>query len=225
MWALCFTIFFCHLLSKFIYSCQYGFLQNVFYGFLDCVPFYVLSNVLVLQVLTARFGLIRPTAVTGPFCLKHQMRKTPEERLIHQGIQMQQQNPSWERTTCLFLPRKRYITLSLPSRQHRQRKWSKFDPTANWKGEEGGQVTTDPPEQATLAPRQLSHHFPLSPKLTHVRPWPETAPPWATYWGAQGGARLPLSRLEPLFSGFLANVKSLFFSHWEVLFPRGSWPG
>ena len=30
----------------------------------------------------------------------------------------------------------------------------------------------------------------LSPKLTHVRPWPETAPPWATLTEAQGGARL-----------------------------------
>ena len=32
----------------------------------------------------------------------------------------------------------------------------------------GAQVTTDPPEQATLADRQLSHHFPLS--QTQPRP-------------------------------------------------------
>ena len=32
----------------------------------------------------------------------------------------------------------------------------------------GVRVTTDPPEQATLADRQLSHHFPLS--QTQPRP-------------------------------------------------------
>ena len=57
-------------LSKFIYYCLYVFQKTVFYGFLVCFPFDFLSSVLVLQVFKARFGLIRPTAVTGPFCLK-----------------------------------------------------------------------------------------------------------------------------------------------------------
>ena len=57
-------------LSKFIYYCLYVFQKTVFYGFLVCFPFDFLSSILVLQVFKARFGLIRPTAVTGPFCLK-----------------------------------------------------------------------------------------------------------------------------------------------------------
>ena len=81
----------CQFLSKFIYCCLCGFLENVFYGFLDCVLFHLLSSILVLQVLRARVGLIRPTAVPGPFCLKSD--EEDSRRKLIQGIQMQQQNP------------------------------------------------------------------------------------------------------------------------------------
>ena len=52
-----------------------------------------LSSVLVLQVLTARFGLIRPAAGSSPVCLKTDPRRKIDPR------DLKQQDSRWERST------------------------------------------------------------------------------------------------------------------------------
>ena len=99
MWNLSFSILDCHSLSKFIYCCLPGkwLLWNSWLR-----PLYIF--VLVVQVPRARLGLIRPTAVAGPFCLKSDEEES--RRKLIRGIQIQQRNPRWERSTCLLLLRR-----------------------------------------------------------------------------------------------------------------------
>ena len=85
----------------------------------------------------------------------------------------------------------------------------------------GVQVTTDPPEQATLADRQLSHHFPLS----------QTQPRPAMAWNSsslghlqpKAGVRfLEMARSKVLGA---SEKRGSFSFAIEQFYFRPSWPG
>ena len=179
-----FSILDCHSLSKFIYCSLYGFLENEFYGFLDCVLFHLLSSVLVLQVLRARLGLIRPTAVAGPFCLK----SDEEDSRKIDPRDSNAESPLRKINMSVFAEKQ--ISLCLCPDNTDRRNHQHLIQQSTEKERRGGRSQLTPRSRRLWLSANCLTTFLSSPKLTHVRPWPETAPPWATLTQAQGGASL-----------------------------------
>ena len=188
------------------------------------------SSVLVLQVLTARFGLIRPAAGSSPVCLKTDPRRKIDPR------DLKQQDSRWERSTS-FVFGIAYMSLCISAHMTQSNliKWllkrlqSDFDLTLNlslkWKREEGqwwgfGSLLT--PRSRQLWPIANCLTTFLSHKLSHVRPWPETAPPWATYSPEAGVRFFEMARSKVLGA---SEKRGSFSFAIEQFYFRPSWPG
>ena len=137
-----------------------------------------------------------------------------------------QQNPPRERSTCLFLQRSRYHFVCSQTTQtdeiiKRLSKESEFDPLQSTEKERRGcRSLLTPLSRQSLAPRQLSHHFPLLLTQTHPRPaMARNTSPSLGHLPTCSMSSAPLSGDWSQGSRGFWETQSLLFCHQEVLFP------
>ena len=190
----------------------------------------LISSVVSLSSKSLWLGLgsFGPRPLPAPSVWNHK-RKTPEGKSIG-GIWMQQNPPEKDQHVCFC--KEADITLSVPI-QHKQTKLSSgcqknhnLIQYSQLKRRGGGAGHNWPPLAGNVWPHAncLTTFLSCSPKLTHVRPWPETpAPPWATYPPAQWAARLFQVTVAKVLGA--SGKRSAYHFAIEKFYFRRSWPG